>query len=149
MQRNCALALGIIFLLLGLAGFIPGFVSLPPEGFNAGGIPLDADSFYAKGFGFLFAAFPINLMHNLVHLLVGILGIAAAITGNAKLYNRGFAISYGLIALMGLIPLAKTTFGIMPIFGNNVWFNALSATIAGYYSFIADKSVTSRDQINA
>jgi uncharacterized membrane protein len=148
MQRNCALALGIIFLLLGIAGFIPLFVSLPPEGFNAGGLPLDADNFYAKGFGFLFGTFPTNLMHNLVHLLVGILGIAAATSGNAKLYNRGFAVSYALIALMGVIPVTQTTFGIMPIFGSNVWFNALSATIAGYYGFAADKPVTSTDQMN-
>ena len=148
MQRNCALALGIIFLLLGIAGFIPGFVSLPPEGFDAGGISLDADNFYAKGFGFLFAAFPTNLMHNIVHLLVGILGIVAASTGNAKLYNRGFAIAYLGIAVMGLIPLAKTTFGIMPIFGNNIWLNGLSAALAGYYGFLADKPV-STDQINA
>ena len=149
MQRNCALALGVIFLLLGIAGFVPGFVSLPPEGFDAGGVSLNADSFYAKGFGYLFGAFPTNLMHNIVHLLVGILGIAAASTGNAKLYNRGFAISYVLIAVMGLIPLAQTTFGLMPIFGNNVWLNALSAVIAGYYGFLTDKPATSTDKINA
>ena len=149
MQRNCALALGVIFLLLGIAGFIPGFVSLPPEGFDAGGVSLNADSFYAKGFGYLFGAFPTNLMHNIVHLLVGILGIAAASTGNAKLYNRGFAISYVLIAVMGIIPLAQTTFGLMPIFGNNVWLNALSAVIAGYYGFLTDKPATSTDKINA
>jgi uncharacterized membrane protein len=148
MQRNCALALGTIFLLLGIAGFIPGFISMPSEGFN-GGMSLDADSLYAKGFGYLFAAFPTNLMHNLVHLLVGVLGIAAASTGNAKLYNRGFAVSYALIAVMGMIPLTQTTFGIMPIFGSNVWLNGLSAAIAGYYSFIADKPAPSSDQINA
>jgi uncharacterized membrane protein len=149
MQRNCALALGTIFLLLGIAGFIPGFLSLPPEGLNSGGISLDADSLYAKGFGYLFAAFPTNLIHNLVHLLVGILGIAAATTGNAKLYNRGFAISYALIALMGMIPSTQTTFGLMPIYGSNIWLNALSATIAGYYSFLADKPATPSDQLNA
>ena len=146
MQRNCALALGIIFLLLGIVGFIPGFVSLPPEGFDAGGVSLSADSFYAKGFGLVFGAFPTNLMHNLVHMLVGVLGIVAASTGNAKLYNRGFAISYAAIFLMGIIPVAKTTFGIMPIYGNNVWLNGLCAIIAGYYGFLGKESTT---QINA
>ena len=77
------------------------------------------------------------------------MGIAAASTGNAKLYNRGFAISYVLIAVMGIIPLAQTTFGLMPIFGNNVWLNALSAVIAGYYGFLTDKPATSTDKINA
>ncbi len=144
MQRNCALALGVIFLLLGIAGFIPGLTTLPAESFNTGGVGLDADSFYAKGFGYVFSAFPTNLMHNLVHILVGVLGIVSASTGNAKLYNRGFAIAYIGIALMGLIPVAKTTFGIMPIFGNNVWLNALSGVIAGYYGFLG-KDNTSQD----
>jgi hypothetical protein len=142
MQRNCALALGVIFLLLGIAGFIPGLLTIPAESFNTGGVSLDADSFYAKGFGYVFAAFPTNLMHNLVHILVGVLGIVAATTGNAKLYNRGFAISYILIAVMGILPAAKTTFGIMPIFGNNVWLNALSGVIAGYYGFFGKETTT-------
>ena len=147
MQRNCALALGIIFLLLGIAGFIPSLVTLPAESLNTGGVSLDADSFYAKGFGYVFGAFPTNLMHNLVHILVGVLGIAAATTGNAKLYNRGFAISYAVIFLMGIIPLAKTTFGIMPVFGNNVWLNGLSAVIAGYYGFFGKYTTTT--ELNA
>ena len=144
MQRNCALALGVIFLLLGIAGFIPGLLTIPAESLDTGGVGLDADSFYAKGFGYVFSAFPTNLMHNLVHILVGVLGIVSASTGNAKLYNRGFAIAYIGIALMGLIPVAKTTFGIMPIFGNNVWLNALSGVIAGYYGFFG-KENTSQD----
>ena len=147
MQRNCALALGVIFLLLGIAGFIPGLTTLPAESFNTGGVSLDADSFYAKGFGYVFSAFPTNLMHNLVHILVGVLGIVSASTGNAKLYNRGFAIAYIGIALMGLIPVAKTTFGIMPIFGNNVWLNALSGVIAGYYGFLGKETTTT--ELNA
>ena len=148
MQRNCALALGVIFLLLGIAGFIPGLTTLPGESFNSG-VPLNADTIYAKGFSLLFGAFPTNFIHNLVHLSVGILGIVAASTGNAKLYNRGFAISYALIAVMGVLPLTQTTFGLMPIFGNNVWFNGLSGAIAGYYGFLGKEQTTSTDQISA
>jgi hypothetical protein len=148
MQRNCALALGIIFLILGIAGLIPAFTTLPGEGFDSG-VPLDADSFYAKGFSLLFGAFPTNLMHNIVHLLVGILGIAAATNGKARLYNRVFAISYVAIAIMGSLSATQTTFGIMPIFGNNIWFNALSGVIAGYYGFLCGDPTTSKDQVNA
>lgn len=148
MQRNCALALGFIFLILGIAGFIPAFTTFPSEAVDSG-LPLDADGLYAKGFSLLFGAFPTNLMHNIVHLLVGILGIAAATNGKARLYNRAFAISYIAIAIMGLLPATQTTFGIMPIFGNNVWFNALSGVIAGYYGFLVKDPVTSTDRINA
>ena len=144
MQRNCALALGILFLLLGIAGFIPSFITLPAESFNTGGVSLDADSLYAKGFGYLFGTFPTNLIHNLVHVLVGLLGIVAATTGNAKLYNRGFAISYAVIFLMGITPIARTTFGIMPVFGSNVWLNGLTGVIAGYFGFFG-KETTSQD----
>ncbi|MGL5834094.1 MAG: DUF4383 domain-containing protein [Waterburya sp.] len=150
MQRNCALALGIIFLLLGIAGLIPSFISLPSSTFDSG-LPLDADGIYSKGFGFLFGAFPTNFIHNLVHLAVGVLGIAAASTGNARLYNRGFALSYALIFAMGILPSTQTVFGIMPIFGNNVWFNGLTAVIAGYYGFFGKDSTvsTSTDRIKA
>ena len=148
MERKCALSLGIVFLVLGIAGLIPNFVSLPSATFDSG-IPLDADSIYAKGFGFLFGLFPTNLLHNLVHLTVGLFGIAASSTpSGARLYNRGFAVSYALIAVMGLLPLTKTTFGVMPIFGNNVWFNALTGAIAGYFGFVVDKPVTPADGLN-
>lgn len=148
MQRNSALAIGIIFLLLGIAGFIPNFISLPSASFDSG-IPLDADGIYAKGFGFLFGAFPTNFIHNLVHVSVGLLGIVAASTGNARLYNKAFGVSYILIAVMGLLPLTQTTFGIMPIFGNNVWLNALSGVIATYYGFLGTNPEVKTDRINA
>ena len=148
MQRNSALALGTIFLLLGIAGFIPAFTTVPGETFSSS-LPLDADSIYSKGFSLLFGVFPTNLIHNLVHLTVGLLGIVAALTGKAKLYNRGFAISYIALFLMGLIPFAKTLFGIMPIFGNNIWFNGLTGVIAGYYGFFGREDTTSTEQVSA
>ncbi len=136
-ERFCALFLGAVFTALGIAGFFPDVVSLPsPEVAGAAPLPVDMGNTYLQGFGYLFGLFPINLMHNLVHLSVGIFGIAASTTVmGARLFNRFFAISYLLIAVMGLVPLARTTFGYMPIFGNNVWFNGLTALIAGYFGF--------------
>ena len=46
---------------------------------------------------------------------------------------------------MGLVPFARTTFGIMPVFGSNIWLNALSGTIAGYYGFLGNKTETSTE----
>jgi Domain of unknown function (DUF4383) len=144
-ERNCALILGIVFTALGLAGFVPALVSLPsPEVAGAAPLPTELGDTYVQGFGYLFGLFPINLMHNLVHLAVGIFGIAASTTaGGARLFNRFFAISYLLIAVMGLVPVAHTTFGLMPIFGNNVWFNAVTALIAGYFGFVVPDKETS------
>lgn len=134
-ERNCALSLGIIFLFVGLAGFVPAFVWVPGEPTST--VPLNGfPDAYATGFGYVFGLFPTNLLHNLIHCTVGLLGITSyGSLVSSRLYNRGFAIAYLLIALMGLVPGANTTFGFMPIFGNNVWFNALTAAVAGYFGF--------------
>lgn len=56
-ERYCALIIGILFLILGVAGFIPGLVSLPET--TEPYIPVDAtSSAYAMGFGFVFGLFP-------------------------------------------------------------------------------------------
>lgn len=150
-ERKCALALGIIFTLLGIAGFIPTLVTLP----GAAEAPItmeqvpttpgpDYIAAYLRGFGNLFGLFPTNLLHNFVHLAIGVIGLYSS-TGDrgAFNYNRFFGVSYLLLAVMGLLPLTKTLFGIMPIFGNNVWFNAVTGLIAAYYAFIWHKGDTS------
>lgn len=137
MQRKCALALGIFFLVIGIAGFFPSLITLPTEKYDTYYL-YRAGDIYSHGFGFLFGLFPTNLLHNLVHLTVGLFGITAASTKEgARFYNRSFAISYALIVIMGLLPLTQTFFGTMPLFGNNVWLNALTGAIAGYFGFIS------------
>lgn len=141
-ERLCALSIGILFLLIGLAGFVPSFVPIP-EATASAIAPDAAPNAYAAGFGYLFGLFPTNFMHNLVHCAVGLLGIASyTSTSSARLFNQGFAIAYALIALMGLLPFTKTTFGLMPIFGNNVWLNALTGGIAAYYGFFVPAKAT-------
>ena len=149
-EKACALGLGIVFTAIGIAGFIPDLVSLP--GVAASVAPITADELpastganyaaaYMRGFGYLFGLFPTNLLHNIAHLTVGLFGLYSA-TGDrgAFNYNRFFAISYLALAVLGLIPAANTLFGIMPIFGNNVWFNAVTGVIAAYYAFVVHKS---------
>lgn len=150
-EKKCALALGLIFTVIGIAGFIPDLVSLPAAGMS-NAAPITADQVpataganysaaYLRGFGYLFGLFPTNLLHNMAHLGVGLVGLYSA-TGDrgAFNYNRFFAISYLLLAILGLIPLANTLFGLMPIFGNNVWFNAITGAIAAYYAFVWHKN---------
>jgi hypothetical protein len=134
-ERYCALSLGILFLFIGIAGLVPAFLTVP----SGGGDYLPATSvpdLYGIGYGYLFGLFPTNLVHNIVHLLVGFAGIIAyPDSRGSRVYCRIFAYAYALLVLLGLIPFARTLFGLMPIFGNNVWFNALTAIIAGYFGF--------------
>jgi cytochrome b subunit of formate dehydrogenase len=140
-ERYCALTIGVIFLILGLAGFTPALVSLP--GTSEAFVPLDASpSAYAAGFGYIFGLFPTNFLHNLVRCAVGLLGIAAYnSTSSARLFNRVFAVTYLALAIMGFLPFAKTFFGLMPLFGNNVWINALSAIAAAYYGIVIPSKI--------
>jgi Domain of unknown function (DUF4383) len=141
-ERYIALAIGIIYLLLGLAGFIPALVSLPGTSESYVSIDESAGA-YSAGFGYIFGAIPTNFLHNLVRCAVGLLGIASYNnTTTARLFNRSFTIAYALLALMGLVPLAKTFFGLMPLFGTNVLLNALAAIAAGYYSIIIPAKVS-------
>lgn len=148
LQNTCALTLGILFLILGIAGFIPALTTLPGENFDTA-LPLAADGIYSKGFGLLFGVFPTNLMHNLFHVLVGALGIAAAKTNKGRTYNQIFGISYIAIVIMGTLPMAKTVFGIMPVFGNNIWWNGLTGAIATYFGFFGGNQKASTDQLSA
>ncbi|HYW19466.1 MAG TPA: DUF4383 domain-containing protein [Nodularia sp. (in: cyanobacteria)] len=135
-ERYCALSIGVIYLLLGLAGFVPALVSLP--GTSASYIPADiAPNAYAAGFGLIFGVIPTNFLHNLVRCAVGFWGIASYNNVNsARTFNRVFAITYAVLAIMGFLPFAQTFFGLMPIFGINVWLNALAAIAAGYYGIV-------------
>jgi len=53
----------------------------------------------------------------------------------SRLYAQGLAIFYALLAVMGIIPATNTTFGFIPIFGNNVWLHGLTALIAAYFGY--------------
>lgn len=130
--RYFALIVGIIFLLIGLAGFVPGLLA-PIMGSAP---PLEVDS----GYGYLLGLFPINVLHNIVHLLVGVLGVVSYRTyDTARLYARGLTIVYTVLAIMGLIPVLNTTFGLIPLFGHNIWLHALTALIAAYFGFVTNE----------
>jgi len=148
--RLFALISGIVYLVVGILGFIPAFVTF---GTTNSSLAVDA------GFGYLFGIFPINVLHNIVHLAVGVWGILGYRSySGAKTYSKGLAIFYGLLAVMGFFPILQTTFGLIPIFGNDIWLHALTAVIAAYFGFFAkpdrvtvtnereEATVTSRDR---
>ena len=128
--RYSALSLGLLFLLLGLAGFMPAFVA---ASVNATSVP---------GFGNLFGLFPTNYFHNAIGILVGVWGIAAFTSlSGAIVFNRIFAIVYTAGAILGVLPFTNTLFGITPLFGNNIWLNAVAAVIAFYYGFVKSAEI--------
>lgn len=117
---------GIIFLVVGIGGFIPG-VTQPHV---HPGLAVEAGS------GMELGLFPVNVLHNLVHILFGAWGLFAVRTLDAsRLYARVVAIAYAVLTILGLIPATNTTFGLVPIYGHDVWLHALLAGIAAYFGF--------------
>ena len=127
MVQKFALILGAIYLIAGIAGFIPGLVTSPHAG---------ADLAVDEGFGRLFGLFPINWLHNLVHIAVGVWGIAAARSfGGAVGFARGLAILYGILTVLGLIPVTNTLFGLAPLYSHDIWLHAGTTLVAAYFGW--------------
>jgi Domain of unknown function (DUF4383) len=147
--RTFALILGIAFLLVGIAGFVPGLVThVGPEATVAPGTADTAPAAdVVTSYGHLFGLFPVNALHNLFHIAWGVFGLAAyRAFGSARLFARATAIVYGLFTLMGLIPGLNTTFGLVPLYGHDVWFHALIAIAAAYFGFARPADVETVDR---
>ncbi|HSK11415.1 MAG TPA: DUF4383 domain-containing protein [Vicinamibacterales bacterium] len=135
--RYFAMVAGVVYLLVGVLGFIPGVKTMPHAG--------DPSLALTQGYGYLFGLFPVNILHNFVHLAIGFWGIAAYSSFfAARTYARGLAIIYGALAVMGLIPGLNTTFGLVPIFGHDVWLHAVTALVAAYFGFVVGAPRTTR-----
>jgi len=127
--RTFARIWGVLFLLAGASGFIPGLWHPAPAHYP----DLAVDSFYGAALGL----FPVNILHNAVHLLFGVWGLLAARSfGAAKGYAKAVAIIYAVLVIAGLVPGLNTMFGLVPVFGNDVWLHLLLAAPAAYFGFI-------------
>jgi hypothetical protein len=123
-----AIGIGVIYVIAGLLGFLPAVVTAPPPG--------APDMAVTTGYAYLLGLFPVNALHNLVHLAIGIWGIWAYSSYlSARNFCRSLAVFYGLLTLMGLFPTMYTMFGLVPLFGHDVWLHALTALVAAYYGW--------------
>jgi hypothetical protein len=129
---TAAAVFGVVFLLAGVGGL---FAAPPPP---------DAPPLTVQhGHGLALGMFPVNTLHNVVHLLFGVLGLAAAWGAimSARAYFRLVAVAYALLTVLGLIPATQTAFGLVPIWGADVWLHALLAVGAAYFGFLAPAAV--------
>jgi hypothetical protein len=119
MIRTVARVFGVAFLLFAIIGSIQT------------GTEMTADVDRAPR---LLGLFPVNLLHNVVHPLFGIWGLAAARTaGAARAYCRGSGIIYVVLMVLGLV--SPNGFGPIPLGSHDVWLHAvlgLSLLGAGY-----------------
>ena len=127
-SRGFARIIGMVFLTVGVLGFVPSLKS--PVPLMAPHVSMDG------GYGLLLGLFPVNWIHNLVHVTIGVLGWRSSRTmTDARSFARGLSILYGGLAVMGMIPALNNTFGLIPLFGHDIWLHAGTAALAAYFGF--------------
>jgi hypothetical protein len=119
--QRIAQIFGAVFLAIGVLGFFWT------------GTTMVADPTHAPR---VLGLFPMNALHNLVHLAFGVWGLLAARTfGAARGYAQIAGILYLILAVLGFI--APSTFGLLPIGSHNIWLHALIGGVLTYYGFTA------------
>lgn len=116
--QKVAMVFGVVFLLVGILGF-----------FTTGGMAMSPSVM-------LLGMFPVNLLHNIVHLLFGVWGLMAARSfSGAKTYAQIGGIIYIVLAVCGyLIPEG---FGLVPLGGSDIWLHAALGIVLAFFGFTA------------
>ena len=92
--QNVARLVGVVFLLVGVAGFIPGVTTDLYDGLEFAGDDGTAE---------LLGLFDVSVLHNIVHGLFGIAGLALAATaGGARTYLIGGGAIYLVLFALGI-----------------------------------------------
>lgn len=125
--QKTALIVGVVFLVVGIAGFIPGLTHSTEHLQGAG-----ADS-QAQ----LLGVFQVSVLHNLVHLLFGVAGIAAAARVKAsRLYLVIGGLVYLVVWVYGLIAVNNDQINFLPVNDADNWLHlglALGMILLGVF----------------
>ncbi|MDI3331333.1 MAG: DUF4383 domain-containing protein [Micrococcus sp.] len=116
-----ALLYGIVFLLVGIAGFIPGITT------GYGTLQFAGHQSEAM----LLGIFQVSILHNIVHLLYGIAGVALSRTGtSARHYLLWGGIVYLVLWLYGLFIGHDSPANFVPLNNADNWLHlALGITM--------------------
>jgi hypothetical protein len=91
--QTVARVVGFAFLLVGIAGFVPGLTTNLYEGLEFAG---------DQGSAELLGLFQVSVFHNIVHALFGVGILMAATPAGARTYLLGSGALYFVLFLMGI-----------------------------------------------
>jgi hypothetical protein len=119
--QRVAQIFGIVFLLVAILGFVQG------------GTSMEADPARAPH---LLGLFPVNLLHNVVHLVFGLWGLAASRSfPGAVSYARISGVLYLVLAALGFV--SPNGFGLVPLGGHDIWLHVLLGAVLAAVGFTA------------
>jgi hypothetical protein len=131
---------GSMVLGTGLMGFVPGILRNRKVD--------DPELAVEVGYGRIAGVIPTNLLFNLVRLGIGVGGLVASRSEkNAVIYNRLLAANYAGMALMGMIPILRTEFGLMPLHGGNIFLHSAVAAVAPFTDGFISRGLAPRQAV--
>ncbi len=132
--QKVALIFGIGFLAATIAGFlVTGMSNMDPNPDTA-----------PKALGI----FPVNVLHNIVHLIFGIWGLVASRThGAARTYCKIAGVIYLVLFVAGFI--FPDGFGLVPLGGTDPWLHLVLGVPLAYFGFASRDAVPDRNTVGA
>lgn len=114
--QKAAMLVGAVFLLVGILGFIPGITT------NYGDMQFAGHESGAE----LLGIFQVSVLHNIVHLLFGVLGLAAARDwDSSRLFLVGGGAIYLVLWIYGLVIDLNSGANFVPVNTADNWLHFL------------------------
>ncbi len=112
--NRLALVVGVVFLVVGVAGFIPGLTTnydqLMLAGHDSGAL--------------LIGVFQVSVLHNVVHLLFGVVGVLAArARRSAFLYLVAGGVVYLVLWIYGVVTAEESGLNFVPLNSADDWLH--------------------------
>jgi hypothetical protein len=120
LSRIFAIVFGVVYTLVGAIGFL-----VAPD--------------LATG---TLVVFPVNVLHNLAHLLVGVLGIAAFMSARTVEYARFMAVLFAILTIGGFLP--QPLLGLIPLGGPDILLHAATAALAAAAGWLSRPGTATR-----
>jgi len=129
--QTVALIFGVIYFLVGVLGLIGPLIG------TSSFITITQDKHALLGLA------DINLLHNLVHLAIGLAGLAAASSvANSRTFCQVVGVILLIVGLLGVF--VGNLFGILPLAGFDIPLHLVTGAVLAYFGFAATISVRSR-----
>lgn len=122
-SRTVAAVIGVVYVLIGVLGFIPGMAP--------GGAPAGMES----ASGSLLGIFPINAVHNVVHLVIGAALLYGATSRDAAVgVLRIVGVAYLVFGVLGIV--SPNGFGLLPLGGADIGLHLGTGALLLLASFL-------------
>ena len=115
LNRTVAAIFGVVYVVAGVAGFI---LTSP-----------------------LFGIFPVNPLHNVVHVVLGAILIWGMMNAaSAVLANRWVGVVLLVLGVLGIF--VADGFGLVPLGGNDIWLHLASGIVLAGVSMMGSETAT-------